>query len=159
MRGRSVLLAGGAAVVVAAATSIGAAANQSSSGRCGAQAAASSELVVTRTESRFDGRRVFSFPARVTVAKPGRIHDLAAALCRLPTFRSGHCPIDFFLRYHLEFRGGGPVPQRVVADPAGCETVTGFGPVRSATPAFWRALGNAIGLRNADVQAFRGRRR
>jgi hypothetical protein len=120
-------------------------------------------LIVTRTYG-FPGNQFhFTFPAVVTVTNAAAARAVATSACALPDAPKGAqaCPADFAVSYHLVFwvRGQkGPGADLVVVDPTGCEVVTGLGTGREAMsdPAFYRILGNAMGLKNANYLTFRG---
>src|SRR5208283_2670126 len=91
----------------------------------------------------------FTFPDHVTVGHRGAIAAVATSACGLPVFPPGqfNCPADFGVTYALGFIvTDGQVAATIDADPTGCSTLTGLGPPRSATPAFWAELAVALGL-------------
>jgi hypothetical protein len=100
------------------------------------------------------------FPARVVVTTRSRAEDAARAVCSLPLMPPGifHCAIDFGVLYRLSFTADGRALRPVTLDAGGCQVVSGLGRVRWAarSPQFWRALGNAAGLRHATFQTFTG---
>jgi hypothetical protein len=127
--------------------------------------ASSNVIVIDRTGS-VPGKVKFRFPAHVAVTNQTRIRALVAALSGLPRLPNGvfACPLDIFLRYTLRFETVDAQSQvrivaRVIADPYGCETVTGLGFPRSAarSSGFWRVLGEAVGVSHATVATFQGR--
>jgi hypothetical protein len=104
------------------------------------------------------GSRSFTFPARVSIATMTRARAIASAVCALPAFPGArHCPADYGIRYLVRFREAN---LRVSIDPSGCQTVSGAGPLRWATPApsFWRTVGRAMGMPAASLSTFRGRK-
>ncbi|MHB2029152.1 MAG: hypothetical protein ACYCPT_10085 [Acidimicrobiales bacterium] len=118
-------------------------------------------LNVTRHES---GRQfVFTFPAVVTVTSASAAQTVAKAACALPDAPKGAqaCPAEFAVSYHLVFavRGEkGMGGEAIDVNPTGCQSVTGLGTVREAMShlAFYRLLGNVMGLKNPNYLTFRG---
>jgi hypothetical protein len=121
-------------------------------------------LVVTR---HLLNPGTFSFPASVTVKRERIIDRLVAAICSLPAEPLGarSCPIDVGPTYRLVFTTDDGRVAKVVTDPTGCATVSspshsigtkGFG-FRETEPRFWRALGVAVGVKDATRQTFVGR--
>ena len=116
------------------------------------------QATVTRVNLLHNKYGPFEFAARVSITSPVLARSLASAVCGLPRFPAGvfHCPADLGLRYRAQFSGQvGPA----TIDPAGCETVTGAGPVRRASSGFWPKFGRALGLKKATDATFRGRLR
>jgi hypothetical protein len=118
-------------------------------------------LIVTRHSPA--GQFVFSFPAVVTVTSANAARAVATSACALPDAPKGAqpCPIEFAVSYHLDFavRGEkGMGGENIDVNPTGCQSVTGLGTVREVMshPAFYRLLGNAMGLKNASDLTFRG---
>jgi hypothetical protein len=103
-------------------------------------------------------QRAFRFPARVSITNASRARTVATAACRLPHFPPGvvNCPADVTLRYQLQFGTSDRRQLRAIADPFGCQSVTGAGPIRRADSTFWRALGRAVGVTNATDATFTG---
>jgi hypothetical protein len=71
------------------------------------------------------------------------------------------CPAEFAVSYHLVFavRGEkGMGGEAIDVYPTGCQSVTGLGTVREviSRPAFYRLLGSAMGLKNANYRTFSG---
>lgn len=105
----------------------------------------------------------FTFPAVVTVTNAAAARAVATSVCALPDAPpyTQPCPSGFAISYHLVFwvQGQkGPGADLIVVNPTGCQSVTGLGTVREAGshPAFYRVLGNAMGLKNANDLTFRG---
>jgi hypothetical protein len=102
----------------------------------------------------------FSFPATVVVSKITFVRDVARALCNLPKFPrlpvAMSCPIDFGPTYHLVFSDRDRIFPVIIADPRGCQVVTGAGPTRWADPSpkFWHTLGVAMGLKSPTWASF-----
>ena len=104
----------------------------------------------------------FTFPGVVTVTSAAAAQAAGTAACALPDAPKGvqSCPAEFAISYRLffavrgEFGKGG---EYIDVNPTGCQLVTGLGTVREATthPAFYRLLGNAMGLKNANYLTFR----
>ena len=116
------------------------------------------QATVTRVNLLHNKYGPFEFPARVSVTSPVLARSLASAVCGLPRFPAGvfACPMDLGLRYRVQFNGQvGPV----TIDPAGCETVSGAGPVRRASSGFWPKFGRVLGLKKTTDATFRGRLR
>jgi hypothetical protein len=93
-----------------------------------------------------------AFPNQVTVTDRARVRALARALCALPDMPRGvfNCPAlllgtTYALRFAVD---GRPLPV-ITINATGCETVTGVGPIRRASPpAFWRVFSQAIGVKS-----------
>ena len=105
----------------------------------------------------------FTFPAVVTVASAAMAQDVASSACALPEVTKGvyHCPAEFAVSYTLDFavRGEkGMGGESIVANPTGCELVTGLGATRvcALRPGFYRLLGRAIGIKRAERSTFAG---
>ena len=106
----------------------------------------------------------FTFPAVVTVTNAAAARAVATSACALPGVLKGAaqaCPAEFAVSYHLVFavRGEkGMGGEAIDVNPTGCEVVTGLGTGREVMshPAFYRVLGNAMGLKNANDLTFRG---
>jgi hypothetical protein len=98
-------------------------------------------------------------PRGVTVRDPAKVRAVAAALCSLPAMPSGpmHCPADLGGGYRLAFSAVGQSFPPVMARATGCRPVSGLGPVRRATEAFWallhEELGGSLRARPATVPA------
>lgn len=103
----------------------------------------------------------FPFPPQVVVTNAAHARAVAAALCALPKMPGGivNCPNEILgTTYRLTFTvAGKPLPV-VTVQATGCQAVTGLGPPRrvAAKSAFWRVLGNAIGLYGAGPPVFSG---
>lgn len=118
-------------------------------------------LVVTRHAP--GGQFVYTFPAAVNVTSASAAQAVAKSACALPDAPKGvqACPVEFAVSYHLVFavRGEkGMGGEAIDVNPTGCQSVTGLGTVREAMahPAFYRLLGNVMGLKNASYQTFQG---
>lgn len=105
----------------------------------------------------------FTFPAVVTVTNAAAARAVATSACALPDAPpyAQPCPSGFAISYHLVFavRGEkGMGGEAIDVNPTGCQSVTGLGTVREAGshPAFFRILGKAMGLKNANYLTFRG---
>jgi hypothetical protein len=117
-------------------------------------------LIVTRTA--LTNQFHFTFPGVVTVTNAAAAQAVATAACALPDAPKDaqSCPAEFAISYRLFFavRGEkGMGGEYIDVNPTGCQLVTGLGTVREATthPAFYRLLGNAMGLKNANYLTFR----
>jgi hypothetical protein len=103
----------------------------------------------------------FTFPARETVSDAARAQAVARSVCglgqQLHTIALS-CPADFDIIYQLTFAAGAHRFTPVTVNATGCELVSGLGAARSAATSatFWRTLGTAIGIPQADNLAFRG---
>jgi hypothetical protein len=131
-----------------------------SSPACASTGSTQAAVVVRSAESSIDQIR-FSFPATLRIDNADRARQALSVLCSLPPMPKGvfHCPEDLAIAYLFRFslRSGGEVVARL--DPTGCETVSGLGPLRwmaREPPAFWRALGSALGLPDATRSTFAG---
>jgi hypothetical protein len=118
-------------------------------------------LIVTRQAPGNQFR--FTFPAVVTVTNAADARAVATSACALPDAPKGvqHCPAAFAISYRLVFwvRGQkGPGDDLIVVNPTGCPSVTGLGAVRTTALGtdFYRVLGKAMGLTNANYLTFRG---
>lgn len=118
-------------------------------------------LVVTRHAPGHEF--LFRFPSVVTVTNAAEAQAVAKAACALPDAPKGAqaCPVEFAISYRLIFaiRGDkGMGGDTIDVNPTGCQLVTGLATTREAMTAiaFYRLLGNAMGLRNANYLTFRG---
>lgn len=105
-------------------------------------------LAVTRTDPFPQNEVSYYFPAHVSSTNATDIATVARAACRQPTGPAGDysCPADFGVTYAVTFRAGSAVVGTITADPAGCTSLTGLGPPRSAGPTFWDTLAVALDL-------------
>jgi hypothetical protein len=119
----------------------------SRSGIC-ATPAILTRLTVTRTDPFPQNRISYVFPAHVSSTNATDIATVARAACQQPTAPAGYynCPADFGVTYAVTFLAGSFVVGTITADPAGCTSLTGLGPPRSAGPTFWDPLAVALGL-------------
>jgi hypothetical protein len=129
------------------------------SGLCASTAQISS-LTVQRTGVLNPTR--FTFPARETVSDAAKAQAVAQSVCglgRQPHTAVFSCPADFGITYRLTFAAGSHRFTPVAVRATGCELVSGLGAARSAATSatFWRTLGTAIGIAQADNMAFRGK--
>ena len=90
-------------------------------------------------------------PLRRTVRDAGAVRALYRAVLSLPAFPRGlsNCPIDFGVRYRLDFLRGSQPLLEATAAPGGCPQVllsAGPRPLRQPTSAFWILLAHALGL-------------
>jgi hypothetical protein len=123
-------------------------------------AATVTRLIITRVHSFKVPELQPAFPNQVTVTNPALVRAVARALCALPDMPRGvfSCPAlllgtTYTLRFAVD---GRPLPM-VTINQTGCETVTGVGPVRRVTsPAFWRVLAQAIGVKPPLPPVFGG---
>jgi hypothetical protein len=130
------------------------------SGLCASTAQVTS-LTVQRTGGLRGNHTRFMFPARETVSDAAKAQAVARNVCRLgqlPHTAVLHCPADFGIIYQLTFAAGSHRFTPVTVGATGCEGVSGLGAARSAVTSatFWRTLGTAIGIPQADDLAFRG---
>jgi hypothetical protein len=96
-------------------------------------------LTVTRTDPFPQNQISYDFPAHVSSANATSVAAVAPA-------GDYSCPADFGVTYAVTFRAGPVVVGTITADPAGCPSLTGLGPPRSASPTFWAPLAVALGL-------------
>jgi hypothetical protein len=91
-----------------------------------------------------------ALPAGVTIRDPARVRAVAAALCALPAVAPGavNCPADFGGSYRLVFAAGGRAYPPVLLRASGCRTVSGLGPARDTSVAFWILLARELGTRH-----------
>jgi hypothetical protein len=118
-------------------------------------------LIVTRDAPGNQFR--FTFPTVVTVTSAKLAREVATSACGLPQVTHGvyYCPAEFAVSYKLDFviRGEkGMGGEYLVANPTGCELVTGLVTARSTAsrPGFYRLLGRAMGLQHAGRSTFAG---
>jgi hypothetical protein len=117
-------------------------------------------LVVERINAIRQNHPRFTFPAKVTVSDPGKARAVARAACALPPLPAGSlsCPGDTGISYRLTFLAGARKFPAVDAKASGCGEVRGLGQTRwtAHSPGFWRTLGGAMGIGQADDSTFRG---
>jgi hypothetical protein len=91
-------------------------------------------------------------------AKARAVAQNVCGLGQRPHTAALSCPADFNIIYQLTFAAGSHRFTPVTVDATGCELVSGLGPARSAATSatFWRTLGTAIGIPQANNLAFRG---
>jgi hypothetical protein len=91
-----------------------------------------------------------ALPAGITFRDPARVQAVAAALCALPAAGPvpAGCPADFGGSYRLVFTAGQQAYPPVVIKATGCRTVSGLGPVRTTSAAFWALLAKKLGTRH-----------
>jgi hypothetical protein len=91
-----------------------------------------------------------ALPAGITVRDPVRVRMVAAALCALPAVAPGvvNCPVDLGVGYRLVFAAGGRAYPPVLLRASGCRTVSGLGPARDTSAAFWTLLARELGTRH-----------
>jgi hypothetical protein len=91
-----------------------------------------------------------ALPAGITFRDPARVRAVAAALCALPAAGPvpAGCPADFGGIYRLVFTAGQQAYPPVVIKATGCRTVSGLGPVRTTSAAFWALLAKELGTRH-----------
>jgi hypothetical protein len=131
------------------------------SGLCASTAQVSS-LTVQRTGGLPGNHTRFTFPARETVSDAAKAQAVAQSVCglgRQPHTAVFTCPADFGIIYRLTFAADSHRFTPVAVNATGCEMVSGLGAARSAATSttFWRTLGTAIGIPQADNMAFRGK--
>jgi hypothetical protein len=107
-------------------------------------------LVVSLTRVLERSRMPLVLPAGFTLRDPAKVQAIAAALCALPAAPSAPlgCPADFGGTYRLVFGAGGQAYPPVLVRATGCRTVSGLGPVRTTTGAFWVLLATELGVRH-----------
>jgi hypothetical protein len=81
-------------------------------------------------------------PGGLTVGDPVRVRAVASALCGLPAMPHAPlpCPADFGGSYRFSFAAAGQSFPPVIAKATGCQSVSGLGPARMASAAFWALL-------------------
>jgi hypothetical protein len=86
-------------------------------------------------------------PRGLTVTDPLRVRAVASALCGLPAMPHGplQCPADFGGSYRFSFAAAGQSFPPVIAKATGCQSVSGLGPARMASAAFWALLQKELG--------------
>jgi hypothetical protein len=86
-------------------------------------------------------------PGGLTVSEPVRVRAVASALCGLPAMPHGPlpCPADFGGSYRFSFAAAGQSFPPVIAKATGCQSVSGLGPARMASAAFWALLHKELG--------------
>jgi hypothetical protein len=104
-------------------------------------------LVVSLTGVLERSRMPAVLPAGFTLRGPARVQAVAAALCALPAMPGGpvNCPADFGGTYRLVFAAAGQAYPPVLVKVSGCRTVSGLGPVRATSGAFWVLLARELG--------------
>ncbi len=107
-------------------------------------------LVVSVTRVSEQSHPPVVLPTGITVRDPARVQAVAAALCALPAVGPGpvSCPADFGSAYRLVFAAGGQPYPPVLIKATGCRTVSGLGPVRATSAAFWIVLARELGTRH-----------
>ena len=106
-------------------------------------------VVVSRTAASRAFEPGLILPRGITIAEPGVVRGLAAALCGLPAMPRGpvSCPAQFRGSLRCAFAAGGRPFPLVTVQVCGCRAVTGLGPVRTASSAaFRRTVGEELGL-------------
>jgi hypothetical protein len=114
--------------------------------------AAHLDRVVVTLRPGLPGSRVHQLqPGGVTVTDPARVRAVASALCGLPRMPHGvvNCPLDTGGGYRLFFSAGGRTFPPVMVEATGCRSVTGLGPVRTASGSFWTTLHKELGVRSS----------
>ncbi|HEY6278268.1 MAG TPA: hypothetical protein VIX86_18275, partial [Streptosporangiaceae bacterium] len=109
-----------------------------------------STLVVSLTGVLERSRMPAVLPVGYTFRDPARVQAVASALCALPptTGLPVNCPADFGGSYRLVFGGAGQSYPAVLVKVSGCRTVSGLGPVRTTSTAFWATLTRELGTRH-----------
>jgi len=105
-------------------------------------------VVVSRTVG-FRAQKGSTLPRGITIVEPGRVRNLAAALCGLPKMPRGlmTCAAGFGGSLRFGFAAGGRPFPPVTVQAGACRVVTGLGLARTArSPAFWRTLSEDLGL-------------
>jgi len=107
-------------------------------------------LVVSLAGGLGRGHLPVALPAGITFRDPARAQAVAAALCALPAMAPGavNCPAGPGGSYRLVFAAGGRAYPPVLIRMTGCRTVSGLGPVRATSVAFWNALARELGTRH-----------
>ncbi len=86
-------------------------------------------------------------PGGITIRDPAKVRAVAAALCSLPAMPKAPmpCPADLGGSYRLTFSAAGQGFPVITARSTGCRSVSGLGPARRATAAFWALLHKELG--------------
>jgi hypothetical protein len=86
-------------------------------------------------------------PGGLRVSDPVRVRAVASALCGLPAMPHSPlpCPADFGGSYRFSFAAAGRSFPAVTAKATGCQSVSGLGPARMASAAFWALLHKELG--------------
>lgn len=112
------------------------------------------DRVVVTLRPGLPGSRVHELlPGGITVTDPARVRAVAHALCGLPAMPHGlvNCPLDTGGGYRLFFSAAGRTFPPVNVEATGCRTVSGVGPVRTATGSFWTTLRKELGVHSGSV--------
>ena len=104
-------------------------------------------MVVSLSGAAPPGQFHAVLPGGVTIRDAAKVRAVAAALCGLPAMPSGpvHCPADLGGGYRLTFAAAGQSFPPVMVRATGCRSVSGLGPARRATAAFWALLREELG--------------
>jgi hypothetical protein len=107
-------------------------------------------LVVSLAGAPQRGHLPVALPAGITLRDPARVQAVAAGLCALPTVAPGvvNCPADFGGSYRFVFAAGRRAYPPALVRMTGCRTVSGLGPARATTAAFWILLARELGTRH-----------
>jgi hypothetical protein len=136
---------------------------------CAHHARHADRLTISRVNLYPQNHVHFTVPAQLTVTRASRAQAVARALCALQAipagFRLFSCPVDLGISYVLIFAAGDRKLAPVTVDAAGCQEVSGLGPVpglsparwTARTPVFWSVLASAAGITPADQATFAGR--
>ena len=86
-------------------------------------------------------------PGGVTIRDAAKVQAVASALCGLPVMPSGtvQCPADLGGSSRFVFSAARQSFPPVTAKPTGCRLVSGLGPARLASAAFWVLLRKELG--------------
>jgi len=94
-------------------------------------------------------------PLVATVHDRATIDALASKIRSLPTAQLRFCPVDWGVRYDLDFRHEGVQVLHAVAEAGGCKNITlSQGDTRTTDDAFWEMLERAVGYPVGDPSFF-----
>lgn len=107
-------------------------------------------LTVSRF-SRLDANLFDHFSPRLVRTEPARaLHRMVLGLPIAET--TNWCPIDFGLAYRLEWISAGATVLTATAEAGGCRLLRfESGKPRAIDDAFWRELGNVVGLSREEL--------
>jgi hypothetical protein len=94
-------------------------------------------------------------PLLARVTDHARIDGLLSKIRSLPTAPLRFCPVDWGVRYDLDFRHQGGQVLHAVAEAGGCKNISlGPGDTRSTDDNFWEMLEGALGYPAGDPAFF-----
>jgi hypothetical protein len=94
-------------------------------------------------------------PLAASVTDHATIDALLTKIRSLPTAQLRYCPVDWGVRYDLDFRHQGGQVLHAVAEAGGCKNISlGPGDTRSSDDTFWEMLERALGYPAGDPGFF-----